>query len=347
MAPEMAPEARPTLAPDQLVPQTAAEHPMASDPAMTTKQATSGIIEEHIRTCSSKKYGDFKKMLLPTAATLEHIRISLNCIETGADIPPMEDVPVLNKANWKNKCKTQYLSKPTMPGVVFKRDNKEDEVGRYVVPREQIHAVLVWAHRQLGHKSGRDATYNYIKAYYSMDSLPKGLIQNWLNACPTCITAGKKSGAKKQTRQTGLPTLTRPAGVSKTTGRTGATTTPLSDGQLREVVATMPALITPPPTGTPSRQESFHFGIEEEAAIEKTLQEAINAMDDTELVEVWQPDTDNPYLSPPQDMTAPMEHDTLSPEDFEQPRGQTMATTELSGDDLEGIDWDSWVDFFG
>lgn len=135
-----------------------------------------------------------------------------------------------------------------MPGIVLKKDSKEVGLGRYLVPREQIHAALVWVHRELGCKIGRDGTYNRLREIYSvyrqvspsvylwkiqiahLISLPKTLVLEWLVGCPSCISGGKTTGLKRQERQErrereerqarqyAMPTLTRPARVTKTTG---------------------------------------------------------------------------------------------------------------------------------
>lgn len=47
-------------------------------------------------------------MVLPTAATLQGIRICLESIEAGGPVQYPEDVPASDKANYKNKCKTQF-----------------------------------------------------------------------------------------------------------------------------------------------------------------------------------------------------------------------------------------------
>ncbi|MCJ1244310.1 hypothetical protein MMC30_001508 [Trapelia coarctata] len=124
----------------------------------------------------TSKYGAEKSKVFPTAARLQAIRRVLEGFRDGAVPPRPEGVDSSSWSTFKNDCKSTYAIDEH--GAIIRRGVRNG----YVVPVENIHQVLSWAHEQIKH-GGRDQTYKHIVKYYSKECFPKDFVVCWAAGC--------------------------------------------------------------------------------------------------------------------------------------------------------------------
>ncbi|MCJ1399164.1 hypothetical protein MMC11_002366 [Xylographa trunciseda] len=171
---------------------------------MPTWTETMKAIEEHVKGKSTTKYGDDKTALFPTVAQVSDIKVYLQMLERNEDTKrhcPQSlrgegrgegEAEGKNEAaaQWRFSTKSKY--ELGVGGYVWSKGLKRG----YVVPREQMHKVLVWAHMETGH-GGRDKMYNLIKKRYCESSFPKAFVGEWPAHCSHQKCLKKPRGAKK------------------------------------------------------------------------------------------------------------------------------------------------------
>ncbi|MCJ1391477.1 hypothetical protein MMC18_004341 [Xylographa bjoerkii] len=177
---------------------------------MPTYDVTMRMIDEHVENTSTTKYGNEKAALFPTAAQIAGVREYLEKVNREGTAEGTSDT-----SQWRFGMKRKYELDES--GMVCAMGIK----GGYVVPREQIHNVLVWAHTQTGH-GGRDRMYNLIKSHYCESSFPKAFVGEWSVHCgyekclkkPRGVTKGKtpaaKTTVKAQKQVNGAPKVWQP-----------------------------------------------------------------------------------------------------------------------------------------
>ncbi|MCJ1377189.1 hypothetical protein MMC17_000281 [Xylographa soralifera] len=176
------------------VPQTADDllHNAVPDDEMPTWDDTMRAIAAHIESKSKTKYGEEKTALFPTAQQIAEIKAFLETV------PLTKEATTFLPRNLKVKGKGEGVGEKdgkSGPGAQWRFGTRDkyrlDEAGivwatglkgGYVVPREQIHNVLVWAHGQTQH-GGRDRMYNLIKEHYCESSFPKAFVGEWPVTC--------------------------------------------------------------------------------------------------------------------------------------------------------------------
>ncbi|MCJ1285374.1 hypothetical protein MMC26_004714 [Xylographa opegraphella] len=170
---------------------------------MPTLDNTMNLIRAHIESKSETKYGAAKSSLFPTAEHIAEIKAFLETIplteEARSFCPKSLQVEGGAKQNGKSDPAAQWRHGKSEKyrlddaGIVWATGESK---GGYVVPREQVHNVLVWAHHTTGH-GGRDPMYTLIKRHYCESSFSKAFINDWAATCGHQKCQKKPRGAKR------------------------------------------------------------------------------------------------------------------------------------------------------
>ncbi|MCJ1319363.1 hypothetical protein MMC15_004699 [Xylographa vitiligo] len=169
---------------------------------MPTWDDTMRVIAEHMENKSTTKYGAGKSALFPTADQIAEVKAFLQTI------PESEEARSFCPKSLQGDGGVQKTGRND-PAAQWRYGKKEkfrldefglvwatgDTKGGYVVPREQIHNVLVWAHRQTMH-GGRDTMYALIKDHYCESSFSKAFISDWSACCGLQKCQKKSRGAR-------------------------------------------------------------------------------------------------------------------------------------------------------
>ncbi|MCJ1433862.1 hypothetical protein MMC27_003227 [Xylographa pallens] len=173
---------------------------------LPSRDDTMEAIAAYTESKSTTKYGAGKSALFPTAEQIAEIKAFLETLPGSEEARSFCPKSLIGEGNgeeaakkngssdsaaqWRFGTKSKYHLDDF--GIVFATGENK---GGYMVPREHVHDVLVWAHRQTGH-GGRDKMYAEIKKHYCESSFPKAFINDWSFGCTHRICQKKPRGAK-------------------------------------------------------------------------------------------------------------------------------------------------------
>ncbi|KAI4154338.1 MAG: hypothetical protein LQ340_001732 [Diploschistes diacapsis] len=190
---------------------------------------TCAIIQARINAAPVKKYGENKDKINKNIAYYQDVIAAIKCPKHKTfrrfqscqpDQAPEDASPTFKFSvkqamykytgsfapendYWENPNIRLFAEDGLLLEPISKKSDKDPEY-RIVVPTEEVHRLLCWAHYHGGpeHHGGRDKMWQLLSQYYNLDNFERlSVVQEFINKCTTCATKKRRMMGPRETQQ--------------------------------------------------------------------------------------------------------------------------------------------------